>query len=127
MKRYIIAILVLACAVSTISSRLSAACVNPPQGLVSWWPGEGNGNDIVGSNPGTANVGFSPGEVGLAFNFAGTGAVVVAASGSLDVGTGNGFSIECWIRPGDLSTRRPLVEWRNGPNNGVLFSASDSA
>jgi hypothetical protein len=127
MKRYIIAILALACAVSIMPRRLSAACVNPPQGLVSWWPGEGNANDIVESNSGTASVGFSPGEVGQAFNFAGTGAVVVAASGSLDVGTGSGFSIECWIRPNDLSTRRPLLEWRNGSNNGVLFSASDSA
>jgi hypothetical protein len=125
MKRYIIAILALACVVSLIPNRLLAACVNPPQGLVSWWPGEGNGNDIVGSNSGTANVGFSPGEVGQAFNFAGTGAVVVAASGSLDVGAGSGLSIECWIRPNDLSTRRPLLEWRNGPNNGVLFSTSD--
>src|SRR5580765_6761433 len=127
MKRYIIAILALASVVLLLPVRLMASCINPPSGLVSWWPGEGNGNDIVGSNSGTASVGFSPGEVGQAFNFAGTGAVVVAASASLDVGAGNGFTIECWIRPSDLSTRRPLLEWRNGSNNGVLFSTSDSA
>src|SRR5436190_17994618 len=109
MKKNIAAILALACVVLAMPSGVSAACVNPPSGLVSWWPGEGNGNDIVGSNSATANVSFSPGEVGQAFNFSGTGAVVAAASGSLDVGAGSGFSIECWIRPNDLSTRRPLL------------------
>ncbi|MGO8927272.1 MAG: hypothetical protein ACLQU3_10325, partial [Limisphaerales bacterium] len=49
----------------------SADCVPPPEGLVSWWPGEGNANDIVGTNNGTLSGGvtFTNGEVGLAFNF----------------------------------------------------------
>jgi hypothetical protein len=130
MKRNILSVFAVVCAVLVIPSQIRAACVNPPAGLVSWWPAEGNGNDIAGSNPATvgSGVSFRTGEVAQAFNFAGTGAVVVAASGSLDVGvTSNGFSIECWIRPNDLSTRRPLLEWRNGSNNGVLFSTSDSS
>src|SRR5206468_12140553 len=28
-------------------------CVPPASGIVDWWPGEGNGNDIVGANNGT--------------------------------------------------------------------------
>ena len=28
------------------------ACVQPPQGLVSWWDAEGDANDIVGTNHG---------------------------------------------------------------------------
>jgi hypothetical protein len=130
MKRYMLRTFAVLCAVLVIPSQIWAACVNPPAGLVSWWPAEGNGNDIAGSNPATvgSGVSFRTGEVAQAFNFAGTGAVVVAASGSLDVGvTTNGFSIECWIKPNDLSTRRPLLEWRNGSNNGVLFSTSDSS
>jgi hypothetical protein len=26
------------------------ACAPPPSGLVSWWPGDGNYNDIIGRN-----------------------------------------------------------------------------
>ena len=48
-------------------------CVQPPAGLVSWWPGEGNANDIVGSNHGTLQNGatFAAGMVGQAFSFDG--------------------------------------------------------
>src|SRR5439155_8470225 len=28
-------------------------CVTPPSGMVSWWPGDGNANDIQGGNNGT--------------------------------------------------------------------------
>src|SRR6266850_3292043 len=128
MKRYILAILCLACAVSIVPSQLLAACVNPPPSLVSWWPAEGNGDDVTGNNPATVGggVGFSRGEVGQAFSFAGTGVGSVAASPRLNFGLSNGFSIECWIGPKDLSIRGPLVEWRNGSSNGVLFSVSDS-
>lgn len=28
-------------------------CVQPPGGLVNWWPGDGNANDIAGGNNGT--------------------------------------------------------------------------
>src|SRR5689334_22724109 len=123
MKRRITKLLVLACASLALQSGLWAACVPAPQGLVSWWPGETNGNDLMGNNPATvgSGVSFSPGEVGVAFNFGGTGAVTVAASGSLNVGLSNGFSIECWIKPNDLGTRRPLLEWRDGSSNGVNF------
>ena len=27
-------------------------CIQPPDGLVSWWPGEGNANDIQSGNNG---------------------------------------------------------------------------
>src|SRR5262245_15525608 len=47
-------------------------CVAPP-GLVSWWRGEGNANDSVGSNHGAlrGGTGFGPGRVGQAFAFDG--------------------------------------------------------
>src|SRR5262249_47652088 len=48
-------------------------CLPPPAGLVSWWPGDGNTDDVVGGNIGTAlgGVTFGAGEVGQAFNFNG--------------------------------------------------------
>ena len=55
-----------------------ADCVSPPPGLVAWWPGEGNANDIAGNNNGTPynGVGFASGEVGEAFMFNGTNSYV---------------------------------------------------
>ena len=46
-------------------------CASPPAGLVAWWPGNGNADDIVGGNNGTLTngAGFINGEVGQAFNF----------------------------------------------------------
>lgn len=48
-------------------------CLPPPAGLVGWWPGDGNADDIVGSNGGTLQNGatFAPGKVGQAFSFDG--------------------------------------------------------
>jgi hypothetical protein len=46
------------------------SCAPLPSGAVSWWPGDGNTNDIVGSNHGQLVGGakFAPGFVGEAFN-----------------------------------------------------------
>jgi hypothetical protein len=105
----------------------TAGCVSVPGGIVSWWPAEGNGADIAGGNPGTVNSGvsYSAGEVGQAFNFNGTsGTIVVPASGSMNVGLSNGFSVECWIKPAELSVRHPIVEWGDASNIGVHFYVS---
>ena len=47
--------------------------VPPPAGLVSWWPGDGNANDITDGNDGTLVGGatFAPGMVGEAFSLDG--------------------------------------------------------
>jgi hypothetical protein len=102
-------------------------CVAPPAGLVSWWRAEGNGNDAVGANNGvlTSGVMFATGEVGQAFSFDGLhSSVTVPASSSLNVGQGNGFSLEAWINPaGNLPD--PIFDWC--PNNawGVHFYANE--
>ena len=51
----------------------AVGCVAPPSGLVSWWPGDGNANDIADSNHGTLQNGatFAPGKVDQAFSFDG--------------------------------------------------------
>src|SRR6266446_5639642 len=97
--------------------RLEVDCVTPPAGLVGWWPGNGNANDIVSGNNGTLQNGvtFAPGEVCQAFSFGGMDqGVSVPASSSLDVGAGPSFTVECWINPSDTTTQLPLVEWNNG-------------
>jgi hypothetical protein len=101
------------------------SCDSAPSGLVAWWPAEGNANDIVGTNNGTTTGGitYTNGEVGQAFVFnTTTAAVKVAASPALNVGTGAGLTVECWINPSDFSQGRPIVEWNTGSGTyGVHF------
>ncbi len=107
----------------------------PLPGLVAWWPGDGNANDMVGTNNGVleGSVAFAAGEVGQAFSFDGTNAhVVVAASSSLHVGAGSGLTVEAWVKPEDVSIGQPLVEWNDGffdahfwisyPSPGMLYA-----
>src|SRR5262249_36646236 len=77
-------------------------CVPVVSNLVGWWRAEGNALDQSGINNGAAEgeVGFDGGKVGQAFSFNGTNAAVrMPASASLNVGPGDGFTIEGWIKP----------------------------
>jgi hypothetical protein len=49
------------------------ACVPPPNDLVSWWPGDGNAEDIASDHHGTLQNGttFAAGQVDQAFSFDG--------------------------------------------------------
>ena len=95
----------------------ASSCVPPPSGLVGWWPGESNALDSAeSSDDGTlqGGVGYAAGKVGEAFVFNGIdGAVKVPANPTLNVGTGNGFAIEGWINPVDVSVQCPIVEWNS--------------
>ena len=117
-------------------------------GLVALWSGEGNANDSVGNCNGQLmnGVGFAPGKVGQAFdlneNFnnsfgvgsiysgglqggrfnrgGGGGFVLIPSSPALDVGKGDGFTFECWVKP----TTKPnnvLFEFERtlGSSNGL--------
>ena len=72
-------------------------CVEPPAGLVSWWPGDGHANDIAGDNHGSLQNGatFSAGLVGDAFQFDGVDAfVLVLSDPSLTLAK---FTVEFWF------------------------------
>ena len=58
---------------SCVSFAAADSCVEPPSQLVSWWPGDGDADDIVGDNQGTLHNGvtFAVGVVGQAFSFDG--------------------------------------------------------
>jgi YVTN family beta-propeller protein len=77
-------------------------CFPPPSGIVAWWPGEGNANDIIGGNNGTleAGVTFAPGEVGQAFRFNGIeggGGVNLGNVPAFDFTPSTSFTIEAWV------------------------------
>ena len=74
-------------------------CTAAPAGMVSWWTGNGSGEDSVGPNNGivAATATFAPGKVGQAFSFDGVkGWVDIPNPTSLDP-TGP-FSVEVWIK-----------------------------
>jgi len=83
------------------------ACDPPPSGLISWWPGNGNANDIVGIHNGTLENGvtFAQGEVGQAFSFNGVNSYV-------DLGTwdvGSNWTIEAWVNPSAFLAGRHVI------------------
>jgi len=77
----------------------AANCTSAPAGLVAWWPGEGNANDVVGTNNATLMGGAianAPGYVGTAFKFDGTnGYAQIPSSTALEPAT---LTIEGWVR-----------------------------
>ena len=84
---------------STAAGAHAQLCLPPTNGLVGWWPGDGNGRDIIGTNNGilmggaTANT---PGFVGQSFHFDGTnGFVQVPNAPELNPAE---LTVECWVR-----------------------------
>ena len=86
-------------------------------GTVGWWPFDGDGSDAFGGFNGLllGDVSFSPlGEVNQALFGDGIAArMIVPAAPQLDVGQGNGFSLEGWINPLNVAVPGPLIEWNN--------------
>jgi len=83
---------------STYGYGQAARCSPTPAGLVSWWPGEGDALDAVGSNPGIllGGTSFGPGMVGQAFSFDGANnGVVVPHTPALNPTAS--LSVEAWI------------------------------
>ncbi|MGA9977890.1 MAG: Ig-like domain-containing protein [Candidatus Sulfotelmatobacter sp.] len=76
------------------------ACLAQPSGLVSWWPGNDNPNDIVGGNNGTLEngVGYALGEVDDAFNFNGSDQyVLIGQPVPTNLQIQNDFTMSAWI------------------------------
>ena len=77
--------------------RVQPAPVDPSPGLASWWPGDGNADDIWNDNDGTlgSDATFTPGLVSEAFSFDGDGDYVsIPDSQNLDVSS---ISVDAWI------------------------------
>lgn len=79
-----------------------SACYPVPAGVIGWWKGEGNTNDVLGIQPGT-NAGavvYGPGAVGQAMIFNGSNSwmqVPDAPELSPHVGSAGEISLEAWI------------------------------
>lgn len=96
----------------------------PTNALVSRWSFDGNGADARGNHPaGIDGPTFVPGKFGLGLDFARIGDFVIITNAvGLDVGLRDGFTIDAWVNPADLSTNRILATWGNGTDHlGVEF------
>jgi hypothetical protein len=76
----------------------TGACIAAPSGLVSWWPGDANENDIVGTNnPSVVNaVSLVPGEVLDGFTFGTLASIQIPAAPSL---ANQHFTWSAWVQP----------------------------
>lgn len=81
-------------------------CLLHPKGLVAWWPGDGDANDITGGYHGTlvGGVTFPQGNVSQAFSFSGSGLVSIAPAP-----TSNDFTIDAWVFPKTYPPSWPYV------------------
>jgi hypothetical protein len=91
-------------------------CVAPPEGLVSWWPGESDATDIQGANDGTLENGASFGASRVGNGFALDGVddfVSVPDDASLTPQT---FTLSAWFRSaGAVDPVAAFLVARSGP------------
>jgi hypothetical protein len=103
------------------SALASSPCITAPTDLVSWWPGDGNADDIADGNPGALinGAGFAEGKVGSAFSLDGVDdSVVVPDAANLDIT--DQLTIDAWVKP-SRSHLGPIVDkW--GPNSGYSMT-----
>ena len=96
---------------------LRQTCVQPPAGLVSWWPGDGNTNDIIDGNPGTLLGGttFTTGKVGLAFSFDGVDDFVRVPDAE-NLGNFSALTVDGWIKTSSSADQEIVAHFNtSGP------------
>lgn len=118
----------------------------PPDGVVAWWPADGNAKDRVGDHHGTLKGGvtFAPGIAGKAFRLDGETCYVEAPRSDRWGFGRRDFSLELWVKfragtPSHLIDSSNAVfigcvegkgggnEWSFGySGGGLLFSADDA-
>ena len=85
--------------------RVLADCQSTPTGLIGWWPGDGNANNVLGTNNGTLQGGATAsaaGWVGNGFTFDGTNGSVQVPNSPLLQPTN--LTIEAWVKFNSLDS-----------------------
>ena len=82
------------------NNAVAQTCAPPPPDMVSWWPGDGNANDIQDGNNGTLQNGatFAAGNVGQAFGLDGVDDFVEVQN-SPNLNPTNQITIDAWYKP----------------------------
>lgn len=102
-------------------------CVPPPSGMVSWWPGDGDANDITGGNHGALQNGatFAPGKVAQAFSVDGVDDYV--QFGDIMDGLNGGFTLDAWIQTTAIVGNKAIIAkyWTRGGSWVIRTNESD--
>lgn len=98
--------------------------IQSPSGLVGWWSGDGNANDLVAMNNGRMFGTFEPAVVGLGFYFFPNDPLNIsdAADGSLNLT--QDLTINSWVRPNRVAEVARIMQKRDA--NGTFFSGAIS-
>jgi Concanavalin A-like lectin/glucanases superfamily len=74
-------------------------CTPAPDGMISWWPGDNNTDDVQDSNNGTWNgtSAYGSGEVRQAFSFDGNSANYVSIGNPSNLKPTDGITLDAWI------------------------------
>jgi hypothetical protein len=84
---------------SVYDNARAQSCVPPPAGLVGWWPGDGDADDLAGENPGVleGDATFAEGMVGQSFSFDGNGDYV-SVSDDPSLNPVGALTVDAWIK-----------------------------
>ena len=95
------------------------ACVAPD--LASWWPGNGDADDVVGGNHGTLENGatFAPGKIGQAFIFDGINDQLTAPTAGLPTGSA-ARTLMFWTRSPNMAVGDKMLAGWGLPGNGNM-------
>jgi hypothetical protein len=118
--RKVLLIIVFVLSLNIVSAQV---CTPPPSGMVAWWPGDGNADDMVGSNDGTLFNGatFAAGFVWQAFSLDGVNDYVeFPASPDIDMFGKTTFTADAWVNVNSLDAFFGgfLLNKRNSLNQG---------
>lgn len=86
--------------------------MTPPAGLLAWWPGNGNFQDVIGGFTGVPDgtVTFQSAEVDQGFHLVNS---AITATGNFDFSTNNALTIELWFKLNVDTTYNGLVSAEN--------------
>jgi hypothetical protein len=90
-----------------------SGCIEHPSGMLSWWPGDGNAEDIVNGYHGTLMNGatFTDGICNQAFHFDGVDDyVTVGPNPFSNADLANGATLEAWFRTSSPNHNQTVID-----------------
>ncbi len=111
-------------AMASVRETRAQTCIQPPSGLVGWWPGDNHTNDIANDNPGTLlnGVVLAPGYVGPAFQLDGGDDAVQIPEVNTDLDGFSQLTSDAWIYP--TTVTGTIVSKYDTTINGASYAFS---
>lgn len=110
--------------VSLLRNIIPPVCAPPPAGLVGWWPGDGNANDLIGTSHGTTagTNGFGAGRVGRAFECSADEQYAVIPNYPKPTAQ---FTYSAWVYARSTAAHAGILRnWGNAPEGQIDLALS---